>query len=36
MQCLSEIGRWIRYYNTQRPHQALGYKAPVEVYENAA
>ena len=30
------IGRWIKYYNTRRPHQALGYKSPVEVYKNAA
>jgi putative transposase len=27
-----EIGRYIRFYNTQRPHQALGYKTPAEEY----
>ena len=25
-----EVGRWIDWYNTGRPHQALGYKSPVE------
>jgi putative transposase len=25
-----EIGPWINWYNTERPHQALGYKSPVE------
>jgi putative transposase len=24
----SEIGKYIRFYNTERPHQALGYKTP--------
>ena len=23
---------WVRYYNSDRPHQALGYKTPDEVY----
>ena len=32
----STIGQWLRYYNTQRPHQALGYKTPREVYNLAA
>jgi putative transposase len=27
------IGRWIERYNTWRPHQALGNKTPVHVYE---
>jgi len=27
-----EIGRYIRFYNGERPHQALGYKTPAEVY----
>ncbi|RLB03884.1 MAG: hypothetical protein DRG50_09650 [Deltaproteobacteria bacterium] len=28
------VGRWIRYYNTQMPHQVLGYKSPIDVYKN--
>lgn len=24
------VARWIRWYNTERPHQALGYLSPVE------
>jgi putative transposase len=27
-----EIGKYIRFYNTERPHQALGYKTPAEEY----
>ena len=27
-----EIGRYFIFYNTQRPHQALGYKTPAEEY----
>lgn len=33
------IGKWIAWYNTERPHQALGYKTPQEVrqeYEKLA
>ena len=26
------IGDYFRFYNTQRPHQALGYKTPAEEY----
>lgn len=26
------IGDYFRFYNTQRPHQALGYRTPGEVY----
>jgi putative transposase len=26
------IGRWIRFYNTERPHQALGYLTPEAVF----
>jgi putative transposase len=25
------IGKWVGWYNTERPHQALGYKTPKEV-----
>jgi putative transposase len=28
------IGEYLRFYNTQRPHQALGYRTPAEVYSN--
>jgi putative transposase len=28
-QAQSVIASWIRHYNTERPHQALGYKPPV-------
>jgi putative transposase len=27
-----EIAKYIRFYNTERPHQSLGYKTPAEVY----
>lgn len=26
----STVSRWIRWYNEERPHQALGYRSPVE------
>jgi len=26
------IGRYLRYYNNERPHQSLGYRTPWEVY----
>jgi len=25
------IGRWLRHYNTERPHQAVGYQAPAQL-----
>ena len=28
------IGRWINFYNYERPHQSLDYKTPYEIYEN--
>ena len=27
------IGRWVRFYNDERPHQALGYATPTAVYQ---
>lgn len=30
------IGDWIRFYNTRRPHQALGMKTPAEAFALAA
>jgi putative transposase len=30
------LNDWIRFYNTQRPHQALGMKTPARAYELAA
>jgi len=26
------LGAYLRFYNTERPHQALGYRTPAEVY----
>jgi putative transposase len=34
-QARSVIAKWIDWYNTGRPHQALNYKTPQSVYENA-
>ena len=31
-----ELGAYFRYYNNQRPHQALGYRTPAEVFPGAA
>ena len=28
------INAYLKFYNRQRPHQALGYRAPAEVYQN--
>jgi len=27
-----KICQWVRMYNTQRPHSALGYRTPMEVW----
>ena len=29
------IGEWIDFYNTERPHSALGGKTPAEAYRGA-
>jgi len=29
------IGAWISFYNQERQHQSLGYRAPRQVYEEA-
>ena len=26
------LGEYFRFYNTERPHQALGYRTPAEVF----
>ena len=31
-QARAGLGAYFDFYNTSRPHQALGYKAPAEVY----
>jgi putative transposase len=28
------IGNYFRFYNTERPHQALGYRTPAEVFNS--
>ena len=30
------IGSWIGFYNVSRPHQALGYRTPTEVFASSA
>ncbi|MEM7530160.1 MAG: integrase core domain-containing protein, partial [Pseudomonadota bacterium] len=32
----SGIGRWIAYYNTERPHSALGGRTPFEAHSGLA
>jgi putative transposase len=29
------IGKWVLFYNDERPHQALGYRTPREIFEAA-
>jgi putative transposase len=31
----SNIGAYFRFYNTERPHQALGYRTPAEVFTSS-
>ena len=28
------LGNYFRFYNTERPHQALGYRTPAEVFNS--
>jgi len=28
------LGNYFRFYNTERPHQALGYRTPAEVFSS--
>ena len=28
----TDLGHYFHFYNTERPHQALGYKTPAEVF----
>ena len=30
------IGSWISFYNMSRPHQALGYRTPTEIFAGSA
>jgi putative transposase len=30
------IGKWLEFYNDERPHQALGYRTPREIFEGEA
>jgi len=30
------IGGWLRFYNEERPHQALGYRTPLRVFDGKA
>ena len=30
-----ELGAYLRFYSDQKPHQALGYRTPAEVYYQA-
>ena len=33
-QARTGINAYLEFYNRQRPHQALGYRTPAEVYQN--
>jgi hypothetical protein len=30
------IGKWLEFYNDERPHQALDYRTPREIFEDEA
>jgi putative transposase len=30
------IGKWLEFYNDERPHQALDYRTPREIFEGEA
>ncbi len=34
VQAQVRINAYLEFYNRQRPHQALGYQTPAEVYQN--
>jgi putative transposase len=36
MEARQGIGGWLRFYNEERPHQALGYRTPREVFDGEA
>ncbi|MEE2891871.1 MAG: integrase core domain-containing protein [Pseudomonadota bacterium] len=36
LQRVRVIADWIQFYNTRRPHQALGMRTPAEAYALAA
>ena len=32
---VESLRKYFRFYNTERPHQSLGYKTPTEIYWDA-